>query len=399
VTLFGDDSVKLDVLKRRAFNYRWAEVPEGVLPLTAADPDYPAPAAVGRAMADYIKDGYYSYTPKMGFPEFREALSKALWERKSEQVPPELILPIDSAARGMYEIAKAVLKPGDEMIVMDPVDYLFRESALAAGAKVVLFPTAVIDGKVNLTGIENYITKRTRMIGLCNPHNPLGAVYDRASLAMLLALCEAHDLYVMNDEIWSDIIFPGAQFTSILSLGAEKCRRVASVFGFSKSFGVAGLRIGCVYCTDEALFQKIVDVSAVMTTAGGISSISQVAGMACLQSYDWVDAFLAHLTANRDYAVGRIAGMPHLRVSAPDATYLLYMDISQLGVPSVAFTDFLLQNAGLALVPGGEKFFGPGSQGHMRLCFATSRALLAEGLNRLEQGLSRWQNAGLPSAR
>ena len=390
MTTFSDENVRLDVLKSRAYNYRWAEVPEGVIPLTAADPDFPAPQAVGQAMEAYIRGGYYSYTPKMGFPEFREAIAKALWERKAERVPQELVLPIDSAARGMYEIAKAVLRPGDEMIVFDPVDYLFRESALAAGAKVVLFPATLENGKVNLSDLEKYITPRTRMIGLCNPHNPLGALYDKASLEYLLTLCEKHDLYVMNDEIWSDIVFPDAQFTSLLSLGAEKCRRVASVFGFSKSFGVAGLRIGCVYCTDEALFKRIVDASAVMTTAGGISSISQVAGLACLQSYPWVDAFIAHLTANRDYALERIRNMPLIHARKPDATYLLYIDISELGVPAETFTDFLKANAGLALVPGGEKFFGPGSEGHMRLCFATSRAILTQGLTRLEDGLQQW---------
>ena len=394
MTLFADENVRLDVLKRRAYNYRWAEVPEGVIPLTAADPDFPAPERVGCAMEAYIRGGYYSYTPKLGFPEFRRAISRALWERKAERVPEELILPIDSAARGMYEIAKAVLKPGDEMIVFDPVDYLFRESALAAGATVVRYPATLKGGKVNLADLEKYVTPRTRMIGLCNPHNPLGALYGREELDALLELCEKYDLYVMNDEIWSDIVFTDAQFVSLLSLGAEKCRRVASVFGFSKSFGVAGLRIGCVYCTDESLFRKIVDASAVMTTAGGISSISQVAGMACLESYDWVDQFLAHLTANRDYALERIAKMPGITARKPDATYLMYMDVSALGVPAVELTDFLTANAGLALVPGGEKFFGPGSEGHMRLCFATSRGILTEGLDRLERGLGLWLERG-----
>ena len=294
----------------------------------------------------------------------------------------------------MYEIAKAVLKPGDEMIVFDPVDYLFRESALAAGATVVRYPATLNGGKVNLADLEKYVTPRTRMIGLCNPHNPLGALYGREELDALLELCEKYDLYVMNDEIWSDIVFPGAQFVSLLSLGAEKCRRVASVFGFSKSFGVAGLRIGCVYCTDESIFRKIVDASAVMTTAGGISSISQVAGMACLESYDWVDQFLAHLTGNRDYALERIAKMPGITARKPDATYLMYLDASALGVPAVELTDFLTANAGLALVPGGEKFFGPGSEGHMRLCFATSRGILTEGLDRLERGLGLWLERG-----
>ena len=392
MALFSDENVRLDVLRQRAFNYRWAEVPEDVIPLTAADPDFPAPEAIGQAMIEYIRGGYFSYTPKLGFPAFREAMARELWERKRERVPEELILPIDSAARGMYDIAKAVLSPGDEMIVFDPVDYLFRESALAAGAKVVLFPARLSQGTVDLSELERYITPRTRMIGLCNPHNPLGATYRREDLEALLDLCQRHDLVVMNDEIWSDIVYPDADFVSILSLGAEKCRRVASVFGFSKSFGVAGLRIGCVYTTDEALFRRIVDASHVMTTAGGISSISQVAGIACLDNYGWVDQFVKHLTANRDYAQSRIDQMPVITARKPDATYLLYMDVSGLGAPAVHFTDFLQREARVALVPGGEKFFGPGSEGHVRLCFATSRAILKEGLDRLERGLGLWLN-------
>lgn len=132
MALFDNSSIKLDVLKKRAFNYRWAEVPEGVLPLTAADPDYPVAPEIREALMDYVKDGYFSYTPKMGYPEFRAAIAKGLKARKGEDIAPEQVLPIDSAARGMYAIAETVLQPGDEMIVFDPVDYLFRESCLAA---------------------------------------------------------------------------------------------------------------------------------------------------------------------------------------------------------------------------------------------------------------------------
>ena len=95
-----------------------------------------------------------------------------------------------------------------------------------------------------------------------------------------MSLCEKYNLYIMNDEIWSDIVFPEEPFRSIYSLGSKRCRRVMSVFGFSKSFGIAGLRAGCVYTTDEKLFEQIVENSDVMSTAGGIASISQIAGTA-----------------------------------------------------------------------------------------------------------------------
>ena len=385
--LFDDSNVRLNVLKQRAYNYRWAEVDDGVIPLTAADPDFPVAEPVRQAMIDYINGGYFSYTPKLGLPEFKQAISDGLKARKGEVIDPELILPIDSAARGMYVIARTVLAPGDEMIVFDPVDYLFRESCLAAGGKVVLFPAKLKDGWIDLSGLESYITPRTRMIGLCNPHNPYGVSYRKEDLEHIMALCEKYNLYIMNDEIWSDIIFPEAPFNSIYLLGNERCRRVMSVFGWSKSFGIAGMRIGCVYTTDPALFEGMVEKSDVMSTAGGISSLSQIAGTACMHNYDWVDAFLVHLKGNRDYAVDRLKHMPLVKAYAPRATYLLYVDIRAFGMKSEDFTDYMKQKVKLALVSGGEKFFGQGSEGYIRICFATSRGILEEGLNRLEQGI------------
>lgn len=389
MALFDGSNVKIDVLKKRAFNYRWAEVPEGVIPLTAADPDYPVAPEIREAMMEYVQDGYFSYTPKLGYPEFAASIARRLKDRKGEQIDPALILPIDSAARGMYVIAETVLKPGDEMIVFDPVDYLFRESCLAAGGKVVLFPARLKDGYIDLSELESYITPRTRMIGLCNPHNPYGVLYRPQDLEHIMSLCEKHDMYIMNDEIWSDIVFPEEKFLSIYSLGNERCRRVMSVFGFSKSFGIAGLRAGCVYTTNEELFAGIVDNADVMSTAGGIASISQIAGTACMDKcYYWVEEFLAHLKKNRDYAVDRLNAMPYIKAYRPHATYLLYVDIRDFGMKSEEFTDYMKEKVRLAVVSGGEKFFGPGSEGYIRICFATSREILAEGLDRLEKGIA-----------
>ena len=103
--MFENEKVKLDVLKKRAFNLRWAEVDDDVIPMTAADPDYPVAKEITDAMMEYIQDGYFSYTPKLGYPSFCEAISKALYERKGEVIPAKNILPIDSAARAMDIIA------------------------------------------------------------------------------------------------------------------------------------------------------------------------------------------------------------------------------------------------------------------------------------------------------
>ena len=388
---FDDRNVDLKALKRKAFNLRWAEVEDGVIPLTAADPDFPVAEEIKKAMMDYIEDGYFSYTPKLGLPEFRIALSDALKRRKGGTIDESLILPIDSAARGMAIIAEAFLKEGDEMIVFDPCDFLFREACLRAGAEPVAVPVALDEENrtMDLSHIGEYITEKTKMIGLCNPHNPYGLTYSRRQLEELMEICEKHDLLIMNDEIWSDIIYPDVQYTSIYSLGEERCRRVISVFGFSKSFGLAGLRIGAIYGTDKERFEKCVEASGVLSTQGGATSISQVAAAVAMnEAYDWVDEFCAHIMENRDMAVDYInKEIPLLHAYRPKATYLLYVDISALNMKAAEFVDYLRKEYRLAIVPGGHQFFGDQSEGHVRICIATGKEILSEGLRRLKAGV------------
>lgn len=394
MSFFDDENVNLDVLKRKAYNLRWAEVEEGVIPLTAADPDFPCPPMVKQAMLDYISDGYFSYTPKTGFDDFKIALSNYVKDLKNENIPAKNVLPVDSAARAMYIVAKAFLKPGDEMIVFDPCDFLFRESCLAAGA-IPVYYSCVIDEKnrkMDLSKLESCITEKTKMIGLCNPHNPYGLTYTKEELDYIMSLCEKYDLYIMNDEIWSDIVYPDAKFESIYCLGNERCHRVMSVFGYSKSFGLAGLRVGCVYTTNDDAFDKLVEASDVMSTAGGATSISQVAAIAAMNdSRDWGKEFIKHLTENRDYAVNFINNnIPQLHAYRPKATYLLYVDIKDLNCTAVELVDFLKKEVKLSVVPGGHNYFGDQSEGHVRICIATSKGILHEGLNRLKLGVEKF---------
>ncbi|MBQ6221330.1 MAG: pyridoxal phosphate-dependent aminotransferase [Solobacterium sp.] len=385
---FSNKAVDFATLKKRAYNQRWAEIPEGVIPLTAADSDFPCAPEIVDAIVEYSKKGYFNYIPNLGMPEFRQSISRALKTRKNEEIDPDLILPIDSAARAMSVISKAFIKPGDEAIVCDPVDYLFKTNMEAAGAKIILFPTKIVDGKIDFSDLESYITPKTKMFGLCNPHNPLGMCYPKEDLDHILSLSEKYGFYIMNDEIWSDIIYPDSEFTSIYALGAERNKNTLSVFGFSKSFSIAGLRSGCVYCTDPDNFEQIVTASEVRSTVGGISSLSQIAGMACLDKcYYWVDAFREHIQKNRDYALERLRAIPGVTCHTPQATFVLFPDISAYGMKAEELTAYLEKEYKVRIVPGGDRFFGPGSEGHVRICMATSHEILAEGLNRVEEGL------------
>lgn len=388
MSTFEHKNIKFNVLKKRAYNGRWAEVEEGTIPLTSADFDFPVAHEIVEDLTNYIKEGYFSYTPKTGLPECKKSIANALKRRKNENVDPELILPIDSAARGMFIIAKAVLEPGDEVIVFDPVDYLFKASVFSVGAKPVLFPIEFNEeGNISLNNLENYITTKTKMICLCNPHNPLGKLYPMKDLDYLLSVAQKYDLWIMNDEIWSDIIYSGEKFNSLLELGNERNKKTISVTGFSKSFGIAGLRAGCIYCQDKGVFNTIIEKSEVMTTAGGITSLSQIAIMSCMDKcYYWVDEFVKHLEKNRDYAVKRINEMPKITCKSPQATFLLFCDITKTSMSSEEFAKYLNDKFKL-LITGSVELFGPGSEGYIRISFATSFEILKESLNRLEEAL------------
>ena len=198
----------------------------------------------------------------------------------------------------------------------------------------------------------------------------------------------------MNDEIWSDMIYPEAHFNSLLEFGPERNKRTLTVYGFSKTFGVAGLRIGCVYATNQENYDKLVEASMVDSTIGGINLLSQVAGIACLEKgFYRVDQFVQQITENRDYALQRIAAMPEIKCHKPQATFVIFPDITETGMDPVELVELLKTKYKLAIVPGGERFFGPGSEGHVRICLATSHEVLEEGLNRLEACLKDLMSA------
>jgi aspartate/methionine/tyrosine aminotransferase len=176
---FNPQHVNLSVLKKRAYNLRWATVPDDVIPLTAADPDFMCSDSIVSAINDYVKEGYFSYAPPEGLPEFRLAMESFLESRRNYRIPQQQILPVDSAAFGIYLCCKTFLDEGDEAIIFDPVDFLFQYSIEQNRAKVVRFPIPPGITNVDFTQLEQLITPKTKLICLCNPLNPTGKVFTK----------------------------------------------------------------------------------------------------------------------------------------------------------------------------------------------------------------------------
>ena len=385
---FDHQSVNLPLLKTRAYNYRWADVPDGVIPLTAADPDFPVGNFVTDAIVDYAQSGVFSYGPPQGLPEFRQAI--ASWYETTKQVTLHVnnILPLNSAAFGLFVAAKTLLSPGDEAIILEPVDFLFRKSIIYAGAKVVCSQLNKTDGRIDKTQIVNLINTSTKVIYICNPNNPLGLTMQEDDLQWIGQLAMDHQLTIISDEIWADITYDHS-FTAISSLSKAIADRTVIVSGLSKNFGLAGLRIGYIATTNPELFDLIYKTSQVDSTAFGLSTISQVAGAAALNhGKDWLAAFLSHLSAMKTYAQERISRYETFSQVNPNATYLLFPQVNlPKHLDSEQYCQQLGESTKVSLVPGGKQWFEQSSEGHVRICYATSEVILEEAFDRLDVSL------------
>jgi aspartate/methionine/tyrosine aminotransferase len=383
---FSDDAVRLDLLRQRAFNLRWAQQPADVIPLTAADPDFPICPAVQEELVRYIQDGVLSYGPPEGLPRFREAVAEWMRATRRLDCTAETVFAVDSAASGMAVVARASLRSGDEVLIPDPVDFLFHHTIERAGAVSVGVPVKpATTAEEFIAGMEARLTPRTRMLWLCNPHNPLGVVYTREWQKSVAAWAIAHGLRLLSDEIWSDIVYPPHGHVALASISPEIDRRTVTVHGFSKNFALAGLRVGCVLCSDPKWRQEIVDASDAVNTVFGVSVLSQVAVLAAVRGgRDWLAQFVSHLQGQRDYAVERLARWPGVTVTPPQGTYVVFPCVRSLGEDAEKVCEQLKERARVALVPGAARWFGPGAAGHLRLCFATSRRILEEAFDRLD---------------
>ncbi|RFM28734.1 pyridoxal phosphate-dependent aminotransferase [Deminuibacter soli] len=387
---FNEAEINMPALRKRAYNLRWATLPEQVIPLTAADPDFQCAPEIAEAINAYTNERVFAYGPGEGLPSFRQTIAATMRSRRNINTHADLVLPVDSAAQGMFVIARYCLQPGDEAIIFDPVDFLFKRAVQAAGGVPVYFPIDVATGSFDMNLLQSLVTPKTRLICLCNPHNPSGKVFTREELTAIGEFAVANDLWIMSDEIWSDIVFAPSRYTSIASVSPAIAAHTITVYGFSKSFGLAGLRVGFILSPNALVHAGIVETSLVDTTAYGVSTISQVAGQAAYEkAWYWVEAFIQHLTQMRDVTIEKLNAMPGITCHTPQGCYLAFPDIRATGMNSETLTAYLLEHAQVAVVPGAEKWFGPGAEGHIRICFSTSRKILTEGLDRIAHALQK----------
>ena len=360
-----------------------------IISLSLGEPDFNTPDFIKEAAKKAIDENYSTYSPVDGYQELKEAICRKFKRDNNLEYKPANIVVSTGAKQSLYNIAQVMLNDGDEVILPAPYWVSYFEIVKMAGGIPVEVPTSVeSDFKITPQQLEAAITPKTKMICLCNPLNPTGKVFTRVELIHLAEIAERHDLAILSDEIWSDIVFKPFQFTSLASIDQSIQNRTVTITGFSKSYGLAGLRIGAILTSNETYFKKIYSTSRHESTVHGSNVIGQIAAKTALNECRWwLINFIIHLQKMRDLCVSELNSINGFNCIAPQGCYVAFANITKTGMSSEAMHNYLLEEAKVAVVPGVKKWFGEGANGYIRLSFATSEQILTEALSRIKNSI------------
>lgn len=370
--------------------------------LDQGDISFDAPDTVKNAMARAIADNRTHYLQTTGVPRLLELLADKL--RRKNRIPigaPDELMATTGGIHGVYIACQALLEPGDEVIVPDPEWPPTAGNVLAAHGVPVPCPLHESLGwRFDLDELAAAITPKTRAIYLNSPNNPTGGVLTADDLRAIAALARAHDLWILSDEAYEDILYRG-EHVSIASLPGMY-ERTIPIYTFSKTYAMTGLRLGYVAIRDPRIRERAKKV--LFYTASNVSSIVQYGGIGALEGpQDCIDAFRTELCARRDLfyeglrdLAGAFAGAP------PDGALYAFVRIDPSwplrasDQPSLSWraAEFLIEHARVGCVPGVD--FGAHGEGYLRFCFARERRELAGALESMRGVLgSRNQEPGI----
>lgn len=382
-----DYNFDVAIERRSTDSVKWSMFGDDVIPLWVADMDFRSPEPVIQELQARAAHGIFGYT--MDNPELRTLLVERLRTRHHFQIEREAIVFISGLVPALFVGCQALGKPDGHILIQPPVYPPFlmaahrAERVLNDAELTCIRQGADLRYEIDFDAFEAAITPQTRMFLLCNPHNPVGRVFTRAELERMAEICLRHDLIICSDEIHCDLILEG-EHISIASLAPEIAERCVTLLAPSKTFNLAGLGCSFAVITNPALRQSLIQSAEGIVP--GVNVMGFAAGLAAYrEGGPWLEALLPYLRANRDFLVDYVkANLPGMAVTCPEGTYLAWLDCREMNLSGGPF-EFFLKEAKVALADGTR--FGNGGSGFVRLNFGCTRAMLAEGLERMRAAL------------
>ena len=363
-----------------------------VIGLSAGEPDFDTPREISEAAVEAIREGFTHYTNNAGIPELREAICHKLSRDNDIQYSSNEILCSNGAKQSIAQAVSVLCGAGDEVLIPAPYWVSYPEMVRFAGAEPVSMPTgASTNYRITPQQLKEAITTKTRVLILCSPSNPTGAVYSPDEIRALGDVLDSHpNIYVISDEIYEYITYDQTVL-SIASLPHMRNRTV-TVNGFSKAYAMTGWRLGYM-AAELSIVKACSKLQSQLTSAP--SSISQKAGLKALEmSPEPIVKMVSAFRSRRDFVIEKIGEIDGINCPVPDGAFYIFPDISEyLGrkTPggtvidsSSALCFYILESVNVALVPG-EAFGGPGG---IRISYAASMSDLEEAMKRLKKAFA-----------
>ena len=353
---------------------------EGVISLGVGEPDFVTPWHIREAATNSLERGYTMYTSNYGMLELRQELAKYLEHHYGVSYQPEReILVTVGVSEGLDLAVRAILNPGDEVIIPDPWYVSYPPCVILAGGTPVFVPMSKQNNFVlKAEDVEPLINKQTKAILIGYPANPTGAVMSREELAEIAKLAQKHNLLVISDEIYARLVY-GVEHTCFASLPGVKEQTIL-LGGFSKAFAMTGWRIGYI-AANEQLIEAMLKIHQYTMLCA--PTMGQMAGIEALRSgEDDVAKMVKEYDRRRRFIVRKLneIGLPCFE---PKGAFYAFPSIEATGMSSEEFAERLLMEEQVAVVPGSA--FGQCGEGFVRCCYATSLASIEEALKRMER--------------
>lgn len=353
------------------------------------EPDFKTPDNISMAAIAAICDGKTKYTPAAGIIPLRKAIANRLKTDCGVDYDYTQIVLASGAKHSVYIALAAITNPGDEIIIAAPFWVSYYEMVrMVGGVPVIVGAGEEQNFKINAAQLEAAITDKTKCLMLNNPSNPTGMIYSKEELRAIADVCVKHDLYILADEIYYQLIYDGIEFTSIASLGEDVKERTLLINGVSKSYSMTGWRVG--YCASNSKLAKIMS-NFLSHSTGAPSTISQWASVEALTGpQEGIEEMRKAFLQRRDYIVKRINDIPGVSCINPNGAFYVMMNIEKLIGRTLGgkliendddFAVALLEKALVAVVPCS----GFGIKNFVRWSYAASMENIEKGLDRLEK--------------
>ncbi len=362
-----------------------------LFPAGVADMDFRAAPAVRDALMRRVAHGVFGYETLPD--ELMPALIKWLDQRHAWQVDSSHILRAPNVLNSLAMAANLFTDSGDAIVVQPPVFFDFADVIAENERRMVTNPLVLKDGRYEMDfgGLENAAKdRRTRMLFLCNPHNPVGRVWTRDELDRVSEICRAHDVLVVSDEIHGDITFPGHTYTPFASLSAAAAQNSIICLSPAKSFNIAACCSAFTVIADEARRKAFQAENSRLTVNknNAFSSVAMQAAYCC--GGPWLDSVLSYISGNLKLVRDCIADVPMVGLIEPEGTFLLWLDFRALELSPDDLTVFLREEAGWAITRGQS--FGAEGEGFARLNIACPRTRLDAALRQLSNAVKNHIN-------